>query len=80
MDKGTSKKKKSTKVVQLPTSRKAVNSSRMAVGMTFVVLMAWISLSLANDSLFLKESLVSSFIIGCSVSFNKSSLATSLLE
>ena len=79
MNELTSDNEKSTKVVQLPASRRRINASRMAVGMTMAVLVAWILLCLLNDSLFLKEALVSSFIIGCSVLFNKSSLATGLL-
>ncbi len=79
MNKVTSHNKKSVKVVQLPTSKKGIMAARTSVVMTLAVLVAWISLSLLNDSLFLKEALVSSFIIGCSVLFNKSGLVTGLL-
>ena len=79
MNKMTTKNKKSIKVVQLPASRKRIFKARMSMGMTLAVLVAWISLSLLNDSLLLKEALVSSFIIGWSLLYNKSGLATSLL-
>jgi hypothetical protein len=55
----------SPKVVQLKPHDLSQARSHMFTGVTLVVLSGWITASLVNDFLFLKETLVSSFIIVC---------------
>jgi len=71
---------KEARIRQLPSSRRWIVSSRTSLVMVSFVLVSWIVMSLMNESLFLKEAVTSSFIIGCSVLFNKSSFARDTLN
>lgn len=71
---------KEARIRQLPSSRRWIVSSRISLFMIFFVLVIWITLSLMNDSLFLREAMVSSFIIGCSVLFNQSNFVRDALN
>lgn len=71
---------KEARIRQLPSSRRWIVSSRTSMVMTSFVLVSWIAMSLMNDSLFLREVLASSFIIGCSLLFNKSDFVRDALD
>lgn len=71
---------KEARIRQLPSSRRWIASSRTSMVMTSFVLVSWIAMSLMNDYLFLREVLVSSFIIGCSLLFNKSNFVRDALD
>ena len=71
---------KEARIRQLPSSRRWIVSSRTSMFMTSLVLVSWIAMSLMNDSLFLREVLASSFIIGCSLLFNKSNFVGDALD
>ncbi|MGA9271335.1 MAG: hypothetical protein WBV45_11985 [Lutimonas sp.] len=71
---------KEARIRQLPSSRRWIKSSRISTALTFFVLISWIALSLMHDSLFLREALASSFIIGCSHLFNRDNFAKNVLN
>ncbi len=71
---------KEARIRQLPSSRRWIASSRTSMVMTSFVLVSWIAMSLMNDYLFLREVLASSFIIGCSLLFNKSNFVRDALD
>lgn len=71
---------KEARIRQLPSSRRWIVTSRTSMLMTSFVLVSWIGMSLMNDSLFLREVLASSFIIGCSLLFNKSNFVRDALD
>jgi hypothetical protein len=71
---------KEARVRQLPSSKRWIASSRISAAFASLVLASWIVLSLLNDSLFLREAIASSFIIGCSLFFNRSNFASNQLN
>ena len=71
---------KEARIRQLPSSRRWIVSSRISMVMTSFVLVSWIAMSMINNYLFLREVLASSFIIGCSLLFNKSNFVRDALD
>jgi hypothetical protein len=70
----------SHKIIQLPATTAKVNSERISFVCIALLAASWIGMSLLHDSIFIKEAVVSSFIIGCSVLFNGSSISKNELE